>query len=111
VIDTIKPHPDSDPPSGGGRGLSSMFRLHHNDPLYFRGKLELVWRDGGMTRARSHCHVVRPLIFFMQDSLTYSVGLFLKRQCDLGNPRNDATVRPHAKVPAAERWGGGGRCG
>jgi hypothetical protein len=33
-----------------GHGLSSMFRLHHNDPLYFRGKLELVWRDGGMTR-------------------------------------------------------------
>ena len=27
-----------------------MFRLHHHDPLYFRGKLELVWRDGGMTR-------------------------------------------------------------
>ena len=27
-----------------------MFRLHHQDPLYFRGKLELVWRDGGMTR-------------------------------------------------------------
>ena len=37
--------------AGAGRGgLSSMFRLHHNDPLYFRGKLELVWRDGGMTR-------------------------------------------------------------
>ena len=37
--------------AGSGRGrLSSMFRLHHNDPLYFRGKLELVWRDGGMTR-------------------------------------------------------------
>ena len=34
----------------GGHGLSSMFRLHHNDPLYFRGKFELVWRDGGMTR-------------------------------------------------------------
>ena len=23
-----------------------MFRLHHNDPLYFRGKFNLVWRDG-----------------------------------------------------------------
>jgi hypothetical protein len=43
--------------AGGGRragGLSSMFRLHHQDPLYFRGKLELVWRDGGMTRPSDH---------------------------------------------------------
>lgn len=28
-------------------GLASMYRLHHNDPLYFRGKFELLWRDGG----------------------------------------------------------------
>jgi hypothetical protein len=40
--------------AGGRHGLSSMFRLHHNDPIYFRGKLELVWRDGGMTRPSDH---------------------------------------------------------
>jgi hypothetical protein len=34
-----------------------------------------------------HCRFVRPLINFIPDSLTYSVPLFLKRQCDrtLGN--------------------------
>merc|ERR1739838_763767 len=31
---------------GGRQKLASMFRLHHNDPLYFRGKFELIWRDG-----------------------------------------------------------------
>ena len=29
-----------------GGNLASMFRLHHNDPVYFRGRFELVWRDG-----------------------------------------------------------------
>eukprot|EP01052_Picozoa_sp_SAG31_P026675 SAG31_NODE_2435_length_5703_cov_2.125446_3_plen_254_part_00 len=40
--------------AGRRQGISSMFRLHHNDPLYFRGKLQLVWRDGGMTRPSDH---------------------------------------------------------
>jgi hypothetical protein len=33
-------------------------------------------------RARSHCHVVLPLIHVMPDSLTYSIPLHLKRPCD-----------------------------
>jgi hypothetical protein len=37
---------------------------------------------GGDIRARSHCRFVLPLIHFTADFLTYSVPLFLKRQCD-----------------------------
>jgi hypothetical protein len=33
-------------------------------------------------RARSHCRLAPPPIHFIPDSLTYSVPLFLKRQCD-----------------------------
>jgi hypothetical protein len=36
----------------------------------------------GLLRARSHCRFVLPRIRFIQDLLTYSVPLFLKRQCD-----------------------------
>ena len=36
----------------------------------------------GTARARSHCRFATPLIHFIPDSLTYSVPLFLKRQCD-----------------------------
>jgi hypothetical protein len=32
--------------------------------------------------ARSHCRFVKPPIHFIPYSLTYSVPLFLKRQCD-----------------------------
>jgi hypothetical protein len=36
----------------------------------------------GARRARSHCRLVAPLIHFVPVLLTYSVPLFLKRQCD-----------------------------
>jgi hypothetical protein len=36
----------------------------------------------GERRAPSHCRFVLQHIHFMPDSLTYSVPLFLKRQCD-----------------------------
>ena len=36
----------------------------------------------GGPRARSHCRSVLTLIHFIPDSLTYSVPLLLKRQCD-----------------------------
>jgi hypothetical protein len=37
----------------------------------------------GWDKARSHCRfVLLPLIHFIPESLTYSVPLFLKRQCD-----------------------------
>jgi hypothetical protein len=39
-------------------------------------------RANGAGRARSHCRFVLPLIHFRPDSLTYSLPLFLKRQCD-----------------------------
>ena len=39
--------------------------------------------EGGTRRARSHCRFLPPLIQrFIPDFLTYSVLLFLKRQCD-----------------------------
>jgi hypothetical protein len=43
----------------------------------------------GQSRARLHCRFVPPLIHFIPVSLTYSVPLFLKGQCDqtLGQPR------------------------
>jgi hypothetical protein len=31
---------------------------------------------------KTHCRFAPPFIFFIQDSLTYSVALFLKQQCD-----------------------------
>ena len=37
--------------------------------------------DGGPDRARSHCRFVPPLTHFIPDELTYSVPLFLNRQC------------------------------
>ena len=36
----------------------------------------------GAARAPSHYRVIRPLIHFVPDSLTYSKTLFLKRQCN-----------------------------
>ena len=53
---------------------------------------------GGL-RARSHCRFARPLIHFIPNSPTYSVPLFLKRQCDrtLGARRRD-WARPHDGV-------------
>jgi arylsulfatase A-like enzyme len=42
----------------------------------------IITSDHGDIRARSHCRFVLPLIHFIPDSLTYSVALFLKRQCD-----------------------------
>ena len=38
--------------------------------------------EGGEVRARSHCRFVQPPIHFIPDALTYSVPVFLKRQCD-----------------------------
>jgi ankyrin repeat protein len=48
------------------------------------GRVEAVRQllDAGADRARSHCRVALPLIHFIPDSLTYSMSLFLKRQCD-----------------------------
>jgi hypothetical protein len=43
--------------------------------------LSMVTIHGG-DRARSHYRFVLPLICSIPDSLTYSVPLFLKRQCD-----------------------------
>jgi hypothetical protein len=49
--------------------------------------LVTVWRflqvrARGGRRARLHCRFVLPRIHFIPDLLTYSVPLFLKRQCD-----------------------------
>ena len=64
------------------------------------GALGLWARPRGRVRARSHCRFV-PLILFIPDSLTYSVSLFLKRQCDRTLGRGGH--------PAAGRRPAGGR--
>jgi hypothetical protein len=46
-----------------------------------KGWMVYPWPSGA-GRARSHCRFVLPLMHFIPDSLTYSVTLFLKRQCD-----------------------------
>jgi hypothetical protein len=47
-----------------------------------RGRRAERQQRPGLLRARSHCRFVLPLIHFIPDSLTYSIPLFLKRQCD-----------------------------
>jgi ankyrin repeat protein len=58
--------------------------------------------DGeGATRARSHCRFASPLIHFTPELLTYSVPLFLKRQCDrtLGDtPQMVAAANGHLEL-------------
>jgi MFS family permease len=57
---------------------------------YGRRPFFLIGPAWGTLRARSHCRFVPPLIHFIPDLLTYSVPLFLKRQCDrtLGTLQN-----------------------
>jgi hypothetical protein len=47
-----------------------------------RHEFKQALEGAGMPRARLHCRFVLPLILFIPDSLTYSVPLFLKQQCD-----------------------------
>jgi hypothetical protein len=64
-----------------------------------------VVQSGG-SRARSHCCFAPPLIRFIPDSLTYSVPLFLKRQCDRtlgGSERHEAPDDGDGGDRAAER--------
>ena len=54
-----------------------------NDSAWAWAGYVLTFFDpAGESRARSHCRFVLPLVRFIPDSLTYSVPLFLKRQCD-----------------------------
>ena len=58
----------------------------------------------GAARARPHCRVVLPLIHFTSDVLTYSMPLFLRRQCDqtLGAARGlPPSLRAGAQVYGA----------
>jgi hypothetical protein len=64
-----------------GAGRAGDARPHR------RGLRRAGTRDGlpparGRLRARLHLCFVLPLIHFISDLLTYSVPLFLKRQCD-----------------------------
>ena len=56
--------------------------------------------EPGWARARSHCRFVPPLIHFIPDSLTQSVPLFLKRQCDrtLGWALRAQGIKPRESV-------------
>jgi hypothetical protein len=56
------------------------------------------WAPASPPRVRSYCRFVLPHIPFIPDSLTYSVPLFLKRQCDRTLFPPSASVR---RQPAA----------
>jgi hypothetical protein len=73
--------PDTFLAQGAGGAGPARLRLQAAD----------IRREGG---ARSHCRFVLPSIRFIPDSLTYSVPLFLKRQCDNPTRRSRATSRP-----------------
>jgi hypothetical protein len=64
--------------------------------------------SGGARRAPSHCRSAPPPIHFIPYSLTYSVPLFLKRQCDrtLGARGTTACRRTSITAGAAShgRW-------
>jgi hypothetical protein len=72
------------PESGGGDGVKR--------PKKRPGALQCVPPP---PRGRSHCRFVPPLIRFIPDSLTYSVPLFLKRQCDRALAPSPHPPRPH----------------
>jgi uroporphyrinogen-III synthase len=70
-------------------GLEELGMTHVRVPAYatravLRGNEveEAMLLAGQVDRARSHCRFVLPLIHFIPDSLTHSVPLFMKRQCD-----------------------------
>ena len=64
-------------------------------------------RRRGGDRARSHCRFVLPPIYFIPDSLTESVPLFLKRQCDRtiggGLPGEGGGGELHARRLSSEK--------
>jgi hypothetical protein len=66
--------------AGGRAGARGPFRRAAG-AAGARGAAAARLRGGG-ARARSHARFVPPLIHFMPDSRTYSVPLYLKRQCD-----------------------------
>ena len=60
----------------------------------------------GAARARSHCCCAPPHIHFIPDLLTYSVPLFLKRQCDrtLGAHPDVQTLEGQTCLHFAALW-------
>jgi len=68
------------------RGVQPTSQARERAPGGTRGsRAGRRWRRGpcrSRPRDWSHCRFVRPFIRFIPDSLTYSVPLFLKRQCD-----------------------------
>ena len=65
--------------------------------------LRWQFRAAGEPWARSHCRFALPRIQFILDSLTYSVPLLLKRQCDrtLGEPPSARFIAPLEQQPGA----------
>jgi hypothetical protein len=62
--------------------LASLLRESAGDVLVYAAADLGPETDAVTPRARSHCRFAPPLIHFIPESLTYSVPLFLKRQCD-----------------------------
>jgi hypothetical protein len=89
------------------RGLATFFAILNSGPNRRRHERP------GSHRARSRCRFVLLLLYFNNpDLLTYSVPLYLKRQCDrtLDLPDRDPAggrpaLRPHAR-PGAPQTGG-----
>jgi hypothetical protein len=79
------------PPTAIGEPQAALFfgasalmhgHIHTIDTLSYLLGDPPIARVRGEPRARSHCRFAPPLIHFTPESLTYSVHLFLKRQCD-----------------------------
>jgi hypothetical protein len=70
------------------------------------GRWERLVREAGAwdgeLRARSHCRFAPPLIQLIPDSLTYSVPLFLKRQCD--RTPGELSYWKFAKLYSDDQW-------
>ena len=63
---------------------------------------------GGPRRAWPHCRFAPPLIRFIPDSLTYSVPLFLNRQCDRILRRRARSTHTAWSAERPGAWVGGG---
>ena len=89
MIDSdTRPHPTTGGGGAGGRdGAAAVHRLPAlggaaQQPGARARAGQQPQQPSGRPRARSHCRFAPPLIHFITDLLTYSVPLFLKRQCD-----------------------------
>ena len=89
----------------GAHGCEDPF-LWRSERGFHRRGVRVLTRRGGLW-ARSHCRFVLLLIQFIPDLLTYSVPLFLKRQCDRTLGGGESRLAAHGAPRRATRDGQG----